>query len=125
MSLQGFPHLELQMEFGRKRKDCTRFSICATLYLVLRVAPGYNQVTMSFNPVSRIITLTVAKAEIEKNQPDKLEFIESKELVHFEEDWDIPDDIRRDLGEDAPSTIKEGKYPVLLNNGCYSFFIPV
>jgi hypothetical protein len=89
------------------------------------VKPGFNQATIDFNPISRILTLTVAKSEIEKNQPDKLEYIESRKMVSFEEDWKAPEDIQEALGGDLPVTIKVGDYPVIFNNGYYSFFFQV
>lgn len=125
MSKLAGPHLELSIRFGRKKRDCDGFSICASLYLVFRSKSDFSPATLGFNLNARILTLTFLHKDVEVAQPKKLSYLADKKFVTFEEEWEIPDEIQSALGDAAPTVVAAGEYPIIFNNGYYSIFMPV
>ena len=105
--------ITIKASVGRASRGCAGFSVCS---ITIGVDPSE---TLEYDNEAGLMVLTLSKAVIQKEQPDKLPYFEGQDIVTFEEAFTLPKDVQDALKSDKPLTIPTSTCPLVIQGDSY------
>lgn len=79
--------------------------------------------SFSYDDSLKVLTINFIEAEMEKDQPEVVDYMRCNSCYEFDAEFILPDDLWKALGASEPLVIKKGSYPVAYKEGVYSITI--
>ncbi len=119
ISKSGSIGIGVDIQVGRRTKDCTGWGICGVKIRVETDPTAF----IKYDGGEGTLMLTISEDYVRQTQPDKLKYFAGQRQFVMEEDFVLPSDVCAKIGAKSNTTIKAGRYPMTLRDKIYTIMI--
>lgn len=116
--------IKTTITIGRKSNDCQGFGLCS-ISSSSSYTEGAVNGTFEVNEERGSMIICIYESDIQKVQPDKMQYFKNKSTVIFAEEIPMTEEINSAIQATNPVRIKKGEYDLSYKNGKFYIEIPL